>query len=240
MNKVIRILIVGGQGLGKTTLAEKIAEIMQNKGVSVTVVDGGDPKPFRAAFDKSADYSPHTIATYDSRVNVATKEGVEAALYINLTVGYVQNLHGYLPDELREPITAAANEQIAWVNEHYPMRNGRVAFSSEFEISEEDKKKLLEASTSQKGGEVEKGNPVDNEEVVKKALKRLAQDLVKLAKKEKRRRKAYRYPRAALVILTCVNLLTAALLVGREGADFLRFLLFAIVTGLLSNIFAND
>ena len=232
-NKAIRILIVGGQGLGKTTLATKIAEIMQNKGVSVTVVDGGDPKPFRAAFDKSADYSPHTIATHPDLISAGEVMRCPASVIINLHKGTFH--HIILPDELREPITAAANEQIAWVNEHYPMRNGRVAFSAELEISEEDKKKLIEI-----GGEVEKGNPVDNEEAVTKALKRLAQDLVKLAKKEKRRRKTYRYLRAALVILTCVNLLTAALLVGREGADFLRFLLFAFATGVLSNLFTND
>ena len=245
-NKAIRILIVGGQGLGKTTLATKIAEIMKNKGVSVTVVDGGDAKPFRAAFDKCAEYPLHTIEVYQESPNpvasVVSEDWIHTSLYINLTKGYIQDVHGYLPDELRQPITNAATEQINWINERFPMRNGRVAFRADFESSEEAMKKVLD--NAKIAGEeaqeaVGKANPM-TDEAVTKALKNLAQDLAKMAKRQQKRRELRAAIRSILILLTCAFFVVAIIMVARSGIDFLRALLAAITTGLLSSLFDND
>lgn len=237
--KAIRILIVGGQGTGKTTLAKKIAEIMKNEGHHLRLYDGdAEFQYFRPQYTL-VQKTDNTVETYDSGISRATKEGVEAALYINLDKGCIRDFQGYLPDELREPITAAATEQINWVNERFPMRNGRVAFRAECEMSEEDMKKLIETRTCKEDGEVEKSNPVD-EGTTAKAFKRLAQELTELAERKKKRRQIRTAIRSILILLTCAFFIVAIIMIARSGIDFLRALLAAITTGLLSSLFDND
>lgn len=248
--KAIRILIVGCQGTGKTTLARKIAEIIASTNVpefnanrEARIVDEGVESFIRDEKNVANNMTYNTIEVYQESPNpvasVVSESRVHTSLYINLTAGYVQNLHGYLPDELREPITAAATEQINWVNERFPMRNGRVAFRAECEMSEEDMKKLIETSTCKEDGEVEKSNPVD-EGTTAKAFKRLAQELTELAERKKKRRQIRTAIRSILILLTCAFFIVAIIMIARSGIDFLRALLAAITTGLLSSLFDND
>ena len=243
---VIRILIVGGQGTGKTTLALELARIMVNNAISVTVVDEGSPLPFVAEGDVNEGFPVNRIEVYQESPNpvasVVSEDRIHTSLYINLTAGYIQDVHGYLPDELRQPITNAATEQINWINERFPMRNGRVAFRADFESSEEAMKKVLD--NAKIAGEeaqeaVGKAKPM-TDEAVTKALKNLAQDLAKMAKKQQKRRELRTAIRSILILLTCAFFVVAIIMVARSGIDFLRALLAAITTGLLSSLFDND
>ena len=251
--KAIRILIVGGQGTGKTTLAKKIAEIIASTNVpgfsakrEARIVDEGVESFIRDEKNVANNMTYNTIEVYQESPNpvtsVVNENRVHTSLYINLTAGYIQDVHGYLPDELREPIMNAANEQIAWVNEHYPMRNGRLAFRAECEISEEAMKKVLD--NAKIAGEeaqevVGKAKPM-TDEAVAKALKNLAQDLAKMAKRQQKRRELRAAIRSILILLTCAFFVVAIIMIARSGIDFLRALLAAITTGLLSSLFDND
>ena len=248
--KAIRILIVGGQGTGKTTLAKKIAEIIASTNVpgfsakrEARIVDEGVESFIRDEKNVANNMTYNTIEVYQESPNpvtsVVNENRVHTSLYINLTAGYVQDVHGYLPDDLRQPITNAATAQIEWVNERFPMRNGRVASRAECEMSEEAKKKLIETSTRKEGGEVEKSNPVD-EGTTAKAFKRLAQELTELAERKKKRRELRTAIRSILILLTCAFFVVAIIMIARSGIDFLRALLAAITTGLLSSLFDND
>ena len=242
-NKAIRILIVGGQGTGKTTLALELARIMVNNAISVTIVDDGDVQPFRTKGDDSDEYLINTIAIYPTVRAAVHAMPVPSSMIIDLQEGSIRYGLDGLPDELRQPIMDAAADQIKWVNEKFPMRNGRVIFKEEAgEISEEAMKKVLD--NAKIAGEeaqeaVGKAKPM-TDEAVTKALKNLAQDLAKMAKRQQKRRQIYRYIRTGLILTSCLSVLAAILLVTRDGADFIRALLTAIVAGLLSNIFPND
>ena len=136
MNKAIRIVIVGRQGTGKTVLAEKIREAASERGVLFWIINRNEPVPNLDGEIQNR----NVIETYleePNPVEATVAFGRHTSLYINLDRGYTQELHGYLPDELKSLIISLATAQHNWVKERNPLTHGGSASKAELDVAKD-------------------------------------------------------------------------------------------------------
>ena len=212
MNKAIRIVIVGRQGTGKTVLAEKIREAASDKGVFFRIINRNEPVPNLDGEIQNR----NVIETYleePNPVEATVAFGRHTSLYINLDKGYTQDLHGYLPDELKPLIINLAIAQHNWVKEHNPLTHRGSAFKAELDV---DKDALIN--------------------MVKKDLKKATLNL----KRRLWKTNIFRVVRIVFITLACASFIAAIILVGENGVGFLRTLLLSLSAASLSNFFKSE